>query len=166
MERVMIIGSGGAGKSTLARELGRRTGLPVFHLDAAYWKPGWEPTPREEWAQRVEELACGPRWIIDGNYSNTMDDRLKHADTIIFLDYSKWMNLYGIVKRRIIYRNEARPDMSEGCKERLDWAFIKWVWKFEKEKAPSLREKLQGISHKEVYHFRNRKELRAWLAGL
>ena len=166
MERVMIIGSGGAGKSTLARELGRRTGLPVFHLDAVYWKPGWEPTPREEWVQRVEELAGGPRWIIDGNYSNTMDDRLKHADTIIFLDYSKWMNLYGIVKRRIIYRNKVRPDMNEGCKERIDWTFIQWVWKFEKEKAPSLREKLQGIAQKEVYHFRNRKELRAWLAGL
>ena len=158
MERVMIIGSGGAGKSALARELGLRTGLPVFHLDAFYWKPGWEPTPREEWVQRVEELASEARWIIDGNYSNTMDYRLKHADTIIFLDYSKWMNLYGIVKRRFIYQNKARPDMSEGCKERLDWAFIKWVWKFEKEKAPALREKLQGISHKEMYHFRNRKE--------
>lgn len=166
MERVMIIGSGGAGKSTLARELGLRTGLPVFHLDAVYWKPGWEPTSREEWELKIKEISCGAKWIIDGNYSGTMNIRLANADTIIFLDYSRWVNMYGIVKRRMMYRKKTRPDMNEGCKERLDWAFIKWVWSFEREKAPQLRKKLQNFPDKEVHHFRNRKELKLWQSGL
>ena len=166
MERIMIIGCGGAGKSTLARELGRLTGLPVYHLDALYWKQGWEPTAKKEWALKIEELASEPRWIIDGNYSSTMEIRLRNADTIIFLDYSRWKNIYGIIKRRIMYRNKTRPDMHEGCKERLDWPFIKWIWQFEQQHAPVLREKLQMFPKKKIYHFRNRKELMAWLASL
>ena len=166
MERVMIIGSGGAGKSVLAKELGQRTGLPVHHLDTVFWKPGWEPMPKKEWGRKVAELARERAWIIDGNYSGTMDIRLKEADTIIFLDYSRWMNIYGIIKRRIVYRKRSRPDMTEGCKEKLDWEFVKWVWNFEKEKAPLLREKLKKMEEKRVYHFRSRKELKAWLAGL
>ena len=122
--------------------------------------------PKKEWGRKVAELARERAWIIDGNYSGTMDIRLKEADTIIFLDYSRWMNIYGIVKRRIVYRKCSRPDMTEGCKEKLDWEFVKWVWNFEKEKAPLLREKLKKMEEKRVYHFRSRKELKAWLAGL
>ncbi|WP_455661447.1 DNA topology modulation protein [Pradoshia sp.] len=166
MDRVVIIGNGGTGKSVLARELGKSTGLPVFHLDAVFWKSGWEPTPKDEWMMKVEELVRRPAWIMDGNYSSTMDLRLKEADTIIFLDYSRWMSIYGIVKRRIMYRNQTRPDMAEGCKEKLDSAFVKWVWNYDKERAPLLREKLKKVKDTQIHHFRSRKELQAWLARL
>jgi len=66
MRRIALVGPGGAGKSTLARRLGARLGLPVVHLDAEHWHPGWVETPAEEWAEKVRALASGERWIIDG----------------------------------------------------------------------------------------------------
>jgi hypothetical protein len=76
VQRVAIVGSGGAGKSTLARELGQRLGLPVIHLDQRFWRPGWLETETEEWAATQQELAAADRWIRDGNYGATLDVRL------------------------------------------------------------------------------------------
>ena len=67
MQRVAIIGSGGAGKSTLARQLGEATGLPVVHLDREYWAPGWVEPPRDEWTRKVALFAAEDAWIMDGN---------------------------------------------------------------------------------------------------
>jgi adenylate kinase family enzyme len=87
VERVLILGSPGAGKSTLARRLAERTGLPVIHLDAEYWQPGWvEPEPAA-WAGTVSRLVERPRWIMDGNYGGTRAIRIAAADTAIYLDY-------------------------------------------------------------------------------
>ena len=86
-KRIAIIGSSGSGKSTLARTLGVRLGLPVVHLDAHFWRAGWVETDKAQWQETVQALAHGERWIIDGNYSSTMDIRLPLAETIIFLDF-------------------------------------------------------------------------------
>lgn len=76
MKRIMIIGSGGAGKSTLARQLGERLQLDVYHLDALMWRPGWEIAPREERIDIQKQLVKKDEWIIDGNFGNTLDLRL------------------------------------------------------------------------------------------
>ncbi|MET3576327.1 adenylate kinase family enzyme [Bhargavaea ullalensis] len=101
MDRIMLIGSGGAGKSTLARKLGERLGIDVHHLDALLWKPGWELTTRDEQRKIQSGLFDGKRWIVDGNYGATMDERLQAADTVIFLDMPRRLCLYRILKRRI-----------------------------------------------------------------
>ena len=80
-QRILIIGSGGAGKSTLARRLGELTGIPVIHLDAHYWLPGWVVTPKEEWAGKVDALLQGDRWIMDGNFGSTLKQRLVTAQS-------------------------------------------------------------------------------------
>src|SRR5687767_8178275 len=85
--RVMIVGNGGAGKSTLARALGERTGLPVVHLDALYWQPGWVEPPREEWRATQRQQLAGSDWIADGNYGGTMEERLRLADAVVLLDH-------------------------------------------------------------------------------
>ena len=97
--RILVVGSGGAGKSTFARELARRTGLPLVHLDLHYWKPGWTPTPPDEWLGRVRDLVRGDRWIIDGNYVGSLALRLERCDGVVFFDLPRLICLGGIARR-------------------------------------------------------------------
>ncbi|RSD29335.1 DNA topology modulation protein [Mesobacillus subterraneus] len=155
MEKVIIIGSGGAGKSTLAVKLGEVLGIKVYHLDALYWKPGWEMTPKDEWKLIVSGILKKDSWIMDGNFGSTLEMRAEAADTIIFLDYSTLRCLYGIFKRRIMYHGKTRPDMNEGCPEKLDWEFIKWVATYKRKKAPDIQARMERLREqgKEIYHF-------------
>lgn len=166
MRKIAIIGSGGSGKSTLAGKLGIILNLPVFHLDAIFWKPGWKPMEREALIKANQTIVEKDAWIIDGNYGSTMDMRLQHADTIIFLHYRTTVCLYGIVKRRIQFHNKTRPDMGENCKEKLDWEFFQWVRNYNKTKAPAIYEKLSKLEGKNILVFKNRKDLNLFLQKL
>lgn len=130
MKKILIIGSGGAGKSTFSRKLAELLGIRVIHLDSIYWKPNWEETPPSEWIGIVQELLKGDSWIMDGNYSRTRELRLQACDTLIWLDTPRWICLYRVVKRALLHRNKVRPDMAAGCEEKLNWEFIKWVWHY------------------------------------
>src|SRR4028119_1383871 len=114
MKKVLVIGSGGAGKSTFARRLGEILRREVIHLDALYWHAGWIETPKPEWAERVAELVKRDEWIMDGNYSGTFDIRIKACDTLIFLDMPRLVCLRRVVKRWLDYRHRTRPDMAAG----------------------------------------------------
>ncbi|TDF91222.1 DNA topology modulation protein [Paenibacillus piri] len=146
MKKIALIGSGGSGKSTLARKLGAVTKLPVYHLDALHWKPGWVPTPNQEWDALQRDIIRRDEWIIDGNYGRTLNIRLDAADTIIFFDLSRWVTMYRIFKRRIMYHGKTRPDLNEGCPEQLDMHFIKWIWNFKRDKRPAIIGKLQAYA--------------------
>ncbi|WLR53902.1 DNA topology modulation protein [Mesobacillus subterraneus] len=168
MEKVIIIGCGGAGKSTLARKLSKILNLKVYHLDAMYWKPGWEMTAKDEWEKLINQVIEEDSWIMDGNYGSTMDMRAQAAGTIIFLGYSTPRCLYGVFKRRIMYHRRTRTDMNEGCPERLDWEFIKWVARYKREKAPDIITKLEELKlqGKEIFHFTNPRETDEFLKEL
>jgi adenylate kinase family enzyme len=133
VQRVLIIGSGGSGKSYLARQMGPRLGLPVIHLDPLFWKPGWVETPEPDWRAIQEQLVRRPRWIIDGNHASTLDLRLRAADTVVFLDMPRRLCLWRVVKRSLQHRGRDRIDRAEGCRERLNRSFLRWVWGFPKE---------------------------------
>lgn len=159
MKRILIIGSAGSGKSTLAKELGKVLNLPIIHLDKYYWKPNWIPTPDDEWNQFIAEVVNQEEWIMDGNYSRTLDLRLKRADTVIFLDLPRILCLYRIFKRRIKYHGKTRPDLNEECPEKLDWEFIKWVWNYRKRSRPKILNMLeQAKGEKQVMIVKTRKE--------
>ncbi len=159
MKRVIIIGSGGAGKSTLARKLGEVTNLPVIHLDSVFWKPNWTPTPKEEWKEIVEQLIMKDEWIIDGNFGSTMDLRIQRADTIILLDLHPLICVYSVIKRVLKHRNKTRPDMGENCPEKADFEFLRWVWTFRKKSLPSILRKLDEAEGKTIIRLKSRKEI-------
>lgn len=164
MDRIMLIGPGGAGKSTLARELGERLDIEVHHLDALLWKPGWTLTTREEQKEIQRGLFDGERWIVDGNYGATMDLRLQAADTVIFMDMPRRVCMYGIFSRRIRYHGKTRPDMQKDCPERLNYEFIKWVWNYRKSKRSGVLSKLESLgSDKQVIILKSRKDVRRFL---
>ncbi|QOR64856.1 DNA topology modulation protein [Cytobacillus suaedae] len=167
MKRIAIIGSGGSGKSTLARKMGNKLNIEVSHLDRLLWKPNWQLTTREEQREIQNELITKDRWIIDGNYSRTLDIRLNAADTIVFLDISKIICVTRVLKRMIRYRNRTRPDMREGCNEKIDLSFIKWIWGFPKTQRPNVLTKLEQLStNKEIIVLKSPKEVQRFLDSL
>lgn len=145
MERVLVIGSGGAGKSTFARSLGAATGLPVVHLDANFWRPGWDPTPAVEWAERVSVLLQPRRWIMDGNFGGTLELRLAACDTVVLLDMPRIICLRRALRRWWQYRQESRPDMTPGCAERIDFGFLRWIWRYPTASLPKVLDKLSRL---------------------
>ena len=167
MQRILVIGSGGAGKSTFSPKLGEILGLPVIHLDTLFWKPGWVETPKDEWANRIATEIQRPRWIIDGNFGGTMELRLAACDTVIFLNLSRWVCLWRVLYRRIKYHRKGRPDMTAGCPEQLDLEFLKWVWNYPTAKAPKILERLESLkATAQIYVLRSPREVEAFLEKL
>jgi adenylate kinase family enzyme len=167
MRRVVIVGCGGAGKSTLARALSERTGLPVFHLDRAFWKSGWVESSREAFDEAHNAILANDRWIIDGNYTRTIDRRAAAADTIVVLDLPTLSCIYGILKRALLGYGKTRVDMSPGCPERLDWEFIKWVWRFRRDTRPQQMAALEAAAGtKTMYLLKSRREVQKWLGQI
>ena len=138
MKRIAVVGSGGAGKSTFAKQLARRLELPIYHLDAFYWKPGWIETPKQEWETIHAGLVARDAWVIDGNYGGTMESRFAVADAIVFLNYPRSICLFRAVSRWLRYRGGDRPEMREGCPEKLDWEFVQWILNFPEAITPGV----------------------------
>ncbi len=166
MERIMIIGCGGAGKSTLARQLGEKLNIPVVHLDKLFWHPGWVESSKEEIDEKIRIEMEKPQWIMDGNYNRTLPERLKCCDTVIYLDFSRVSCLLGVAKRIITTYGRVRPDMGEGCPERIDLDFLKWVWNFNKNKRENYYRLLNEAEGVETIVLKNRRMVRRFLNSL
>ena len=165
MQRVLVIGSPGAGKSTLSLELARRTGLPLIHLDQHAWLPGWVELEREAWKGKVRELVAGERWIIDGNYGGSLSFRLTRADTVIDLDLPAWLCVARLLRRIAITRGRVRGDMAEGCPEQMDWGFLLYTARFPRTHRPKIIKRLAAFPGK-VIRLKNPAEVRRFLATL
>jgi adenylate kinase family enzyme len=166
MKKIIIIGSGGAGKSTLAIKLGDILKLPVYHLDNYFWLPGWLQRNRADFNQIVKQLISKNTWIIDGNFQNTMPLRIEACDTVIFLDYSRFTCFLGAVRRYFRNKGESSPGMTQGCNEKLEWEYYKWLWKYPKKRK--LIYDLLDIhkDKKKFLVFKNRKESDLFLKSL
>src|SRR5262245_33988973 len=138
MQRVLILGSSGSGKSTFAQKLGEITGLPVVHIDQLFWEAGWLQAPKPVYLERLNRALAQDRWIIDGNNSSTMDLRVPRADRIILLDRSRLAYLARVGRRIAMSYGQVRADMASGCPEKFDWEFLKYVWNFHNKHWPAM----------------------------
>lgn len=130
MRRVLVMGCSGSGKTTLARRIAERYGLTWSSLDSVFWKPGWVESTDEEFFPKVEALMEEPRWVIDGTYTRTLHLRLPYADTVIWLDLPRRTCLLSIVRRVMLNYGTVRPELPEGCAEKWDWEFMRWIWNY------------------------------------
>jgi adenylate kinase family enzyme len=164
MQRILVIGSPGSGKSTLATELARRTGLPLIHLDQQYWRSGWVEPPKDEWRAWVAELIAGERWVIDGNYGGTLEQRLARADTVIDLEFPAGLCLWRILRRVATGWRRVRPDMAEGCAEHFNLEFLIYTATFPLAARKRTDAKLARFKGKRI-HLRSPAEVRRFLAS-
>jgi adenylate kinase family enzyme len=162
VQRVAVVGSGGAGKSALARQIGAITGLPVIHLDHHYWSPGWIPMPDDEWEVHQRELLAGPCWVADGNYGGTLELRAELADTVVFLDLPRRVCL-----SRVMRRIRSPVLQAPGCPQKVDLEFLRWVWSFPNKTRPRVLEVLaRHAPTTEVVFLRSGADIRGFLARI
>ena len=163
--KIAIMGYSGSGKSTLARKLGEYYKCDVFHFDAIQFLPGWEIREYEEKMQMTEQfLDTHDSWVMDGTYSRFyLDRRLEEADFIVLMMFNRFSSLYRVTKRYLKYKNKTRPDMAEGCTEKLDWEFVKWVLRDgRKQKTRDLFQRIQTQYADKVVVIKNQKQLDKW----
>jgi adenylate kinase family enzyme len=137
LQRVVVVGPGGAGKTVFAERLSERTGLPVVYLDRIFYADGWKERPRDEAVALLERALAGDRWIADGSFLEAGDSRFGRADAVVFLDPPRWLCVWRILWRRVRDRGKSRPDLPGP--EAFDWELVKWTWRYPHElELPSL----------------------------
>ena len=138
-QRILVIGCSGSGKSTLSQYLARRMDRLYVSCDRdIFWLPGWKIRPRAEVDERMQFFVSMDRWIIDGNSPRTLPIRLSRTDMIIWLRPSRSVCLWGVISRWIRFRGQTRPEMAEGCPEKIDAKFLRYIWNFEKTEVPEI----------------------------
>lgn len=173
MQRVMIVGQPGAGKSTLARDMGRITALPVIHIDLIHWKAGWVERTGPEKDALIADIHAQPKWIFEGGRSSTWAERLARADTLIWLDFPLALRFYRVIRRTLRHYGRTRPDLPEGCPEQFSAEFYGYIWQTRHtarakmadlyDSAPPDKRKHQLSSPKDVCAFLD--DLRAETVG-
>ena len=168
MNRVIIIGGNGSGKSTFSKKLHSITGLPLVHLDRLLWYGDWQVRERAEFDALLGAELEKDRWIIDGNYNRTIPWRLSYCDTVFYFDFSTLRCLFGVTWRVLTNLGRVRDDMGGNCRERFDLSFYKAILGFNK----AYRERYHALlkeaeqNGKTVVIFHNRRQVKRYLKAL
>ena len=155
----------GTGKTTLSNNLSKLFNIPVIHLDGIHHLPNWEIRDKSERDKIILSSIEKDKWIIDGTYHHTLKQRFERADLIIWLDYSTFTQLKGIFKRFIKNPNKEKPEIP-GCKERLKFEFVKYVFFYNKNKRHYIEDNLKDIDNKKIMIFKKHKDLNKWIKSL
>lgn len=162
MKRILVIGNAGSGKTTFAQALAQKLNLPLIHLDQLFWLTDWEQREQAEFDQLLLNELKKEAWVMDGNYARTLPFRIEYADTVIFLDFNRWICTWRVIKRWI-YPQE---DQALGCPQKLDLPFLKYVfWDYpEKNRRKSLGMQKESKTSVNWIVFRQPEELRTWIS--
>ncbi|MEU6797094.1 topology modulation protein [Nonomuraea wenchangensis] len=161
MNRVAVVGSGGSGKSYVARELGCLLGAPVTHLDAVYYDDEWNPLPPEKFEAVQRKLVAASRWVIDGNYNSSLHVRLEACDTVVMMDVPTRIALWGIFSRQL---RHGAGQYTSGVYNRIHWGVITYVATYRRRMRPKVLAKIDELAAgKPVVFLTSRAETRRWL---
>ena len=162
MNRIIVIGCPGSGKSTLSRELSQRTGTPLHHLDMMYWREDGTTVEKSLFLERLATAMAGNTWIIDGNYASTMDIRMAACDTVIFLDYPVEVCLEGIRSRV----GKPRGDIP-WTETRVDGELAKFVLDYPEQQRPRVLELIRKYGEgRRVVILQSRREAESFLENM
>lgn len=161
MERICIIGGSGTGKTTLANNLGKELEIPVYHIDGIHHLKNWQKRDKNERDKIILEKIEQSKWIIDGTYRSTLLQRMEKADCVIYLDYSTFAQIIGVLKRFLKNHGKEKEEIP-GCKEQMNWEFFLTVVKWRKNKREEIQEKIKMIDSNKVHIFYNRRQLNKW----
>ena len=172
MQRINVTGTSCSGKTTLARRISGRLGLPRVELDALFWGPGWTPVPDETFRSRVTEAVAGDRWVIDGGYAKLRDLTWARADTVVWLDYPLWTVLRRWARRtvtRLRTREEFWP--GTGNRERLSHivrrdSLLWWIVSTHHRRRRTMASEQAARPGLRVVRLRSAAETERWLASL
>lgn len=159
-KKIIIIGCGGSGKTTFAKELSKKTGFPVVHLDQLYWRAGWKHASQAEFDSLLKDELVKDSWIMDGNFNRTIQERVKYCDAIIYFDFPRITCLLGVIKRVLTNYGKTRTDMGVDCPEKFDMEFLKWVWNFNKNNRDEYYKILSNSKDRDIFIVHTHKECR------
>jgi adenylate kinase family enzyme len=167
MQRVLIVGNSGSGKSNLARALGARLATPVIHLDALFWQPGWVESETEPFHSRVAEATGAPAWVADGNYTAVAALTMGRAETIVFLEQPRLVCLARVFGRATKGLGRTRADAAPGCPEKIDPAFWRYVWAWERASRPRLEAAIAEHGRRaRLLRLTGDRAVASWLEGV
>lgn len=158
MNKVIVIGCPGSGKSTFSKKLHKLTGLPLYHLDMLYWNSDRTTVSKEVFRKRLSEVIARDKWIIDGNYGSTIEMRMKECDTVFFLDYPTEICLEGIKERKGTVRTDMPWVETEDDEE-----FIKFIKSYNTESRPKVLELIKIYKDKNIFVFTSREEAEEYI---
>lgn len=163
--RIAIVGAPGTGKTTLSNILSEIYNIPAIHIDGIHHMENWVIRDKDERDKIILDIIQKDKWIIDGTYKSTIRARFEKADLIIWLDFSTFAQIKGVMGRYLKNKGIEKPEIP-GCKEKMDKEFFTYVLKYNKNKRKFVVENLDGINKEKILVFKNRKQVNNWIKEL
>jgi adenylate kinase family enzyme len=163
VKRIALVGCPGAGKTTLARKLGRALELPVIHLDSHYWRSGWERIRQPEWEKKIEALTREPNWIAEGIFRAWPAPIIARSECIIFLDVRRTRCFRRALRRMIEGRQ--REELAAACRDKFDLRLLRHIWTYHRtERAEICDFAMRHLDRIHFLRFEDVNEALQWFA--